>query len=502
MSAPGRFLRGVAQALSAMSLYRDGHPSRDRAVDGAFQALLALQEGEGPVHSFTFLEGAVVHNGLPDHEFRGWDWGARLSAAGIQRVETSATVPREEFELFLGELLEHLLGEGTGSAERRQTRVPSIIFGRVSVDGDWEEELPGGGADPEEFPGVATLLFSLREEAAAVEWLHDELRERDTLHMVEAEAVVRSLAVAMHGDQELLLPLLRLKRFDQYTTTHALNVAVLSMALAEYLGLPADQVRAFGISGLLHDLGKVRIPEEILNKPGKLTDSERAVMNSHPAEGARIILESRGDLDLAATVAYEHHIRIDGGGYPNLHFCRTCHAASNLVHLCNIYNALRTHRPYRGAWEEERVMGYLEEGAGTEFDPQLTRAFLAMLREWGHRIATLESPEDPVRGGEAGGGDADGEPPAASLLQGDHGATGSDSTPADLPPGWPPAPEELLHIWEGASAESEPEPPTEGEASLERGMGWGEREGSGGDGGEGDPGEDRDPGPGAPRGGS
>ena len=88
------------------------------------------------------------------------------------------------------------------------------------------------------------------------------------------------------------------------------------MALGEFLGVGPATVRAFGLAGLLHDLGKVRIPREILNKPGKLTPEERAVVEAHPAEGARMILEGSEPLDLAAVVAYEHHLYLDGGGYP------------------------------------------------------------------------------------------------------------------------------------------------------------------------------------------
>ena len=134
---------------------------------------------------------------------------------------------------------------------------------------------------------TATLGYTLGEEVEAVGWIHDELKDRKQLHLLEAESIVRSLSVAMHGDQAFLIPLLRLKRFDQYTTTHAMNVAILAMSLAEYVGLSPTEVRGFGIAGLLHDLGKVSVPEEILNKPGKLTDDERRVMNGHPAEGAR-----------------------------------------------------------------------------------------------------------------------------------------------------------------------------------------------------------------------
>jgi putative nucleotidyltransferase with HDIG domain len=216
--------------------------------------------------------------------------------------------------------------------------------------------------------------------------MHSEVGDRGLLPLLEAESVVRSLAVAMHGDQQMLLPLLSLREFDEYTTTHSLNVSVLTMALAEAMGLPARDVRAFGVAGLLHDLGKTRIPIDILNKPGKLSDEERAVMQSHTVEGAKLILTSDRQLDLAAAVAYEHHIMLNGGGYPNRHIQRECHCASALVHVCDVYDALRTHRPYRGAWEPEKVLKYVEDGAGTDFDPDIAHNFVEMMRRLEGRI--------------------------------------------------------------------------------------------------------------------
>ena len=124
--------------------------------------------------------------------------------------------------------------------------------------------------------------LTLGEEAETFRWLQSEVQSDGSVPLLEAEAVVRSLSVAMHGDSRMVLPLLKLKEFDQYTTTHSLNVAVLSMGLAESLGCRPTEIRAIGVAGLLHDIGKIRIPLEVLTKPGKLTDEERAIMNSHP----------------------------------------------------------------------------------------------------------------------------------------------------------------------------------------------------------------------------
>jgi putative nucleotidyltransferase with HDIG domain len=252
------------------------------------------------------------------------------------------------------------------------------------------------------------MSLDFHEEAAAVEWIHEEVRDREEVPLAEAEAVVGALTLAMHADSQVILPLLSLKEFDQYTTTHALNVSVLTMGLAEYLGLSAREVRAYGVAGLLHDLGKVRIPTEILRKPGKLTDAEFAVMQQHPVNGARIILESDRRLDLAAAVAFEHHIMIDGGGYPHRYCRRDCHRGSVLVHLCDVYDALRTKRPYRNGWDPESTLAYIERGLGAEFDADAGRAFIAMMREWEARAAEVGALAAAGAGGVDEGGAAEG----------------------------------------------------------------------------------------------
>jgi putative nucleotidyltransferase with HDIG domain len=185
----------------------------------------------------------------------------------------------------------------------------------------------------------------------------------------------------MHSERRIVLPLLQLKEFDQYTTTHSLNVAVLAMGLAEFMGCTPKQVRGFGVAGLLHDIGKIKIPLEVLTKPGKLTDAERQLMNQHPAEGARLILQSEESLEVAAAVAYEHHIMLNGGGYPALHYRRECALASRLVHVCDVYDALCTRRPYRDAWPSAKAVAYLTERAGLEFDPELVSALTRMLEQ-------------------------------------------------------------------------------------------------------------------------
>ena len=372
MSEPVRFLNSFAHALSVMTLYPEGHPSRESAIDAAFRELGDLTTAtKGP--SFTFLGEDVVYGRQTLRDLKEWSWGRRLTAAGIQRLEFERQVSRDEFESFLLEILARLTLSLIDTSEQRYARPLGVRFGAVGVQQQTDE--------PAEPLAIATLDVTLDEEAGMLAWLHDEVRSRGAIPLIEAETVVRSLAVAMHSEAHVVLPLLQLKEFDQYTTTHSLNVAVLAMGLAEAIGFAPADVRKIGVAGLLHDIGKVRIPLELLTKPGKLTPEERGLMNRHPVDGARTIIQTDADLEVAAAVAYEHHIMLDGGGYPMMHYDRACTLASRLVHVCDVYDALCTHRPYRDAWTSDAAMTYLAERSGVEFDRELVAAFIKLLSQ-------------------------------------------------------------------------------------------------------------------------
>jgi putative nucleotidyltransferase with HDIG domain len=378
-----RFLTGLSHALSAAVLYGDDHPAHQRAAEAAYRQLRELQKAEGLRLDFSLLDGEVVFGDRVLHELRAWDWTPRLAEAGIQRIEITGEAGPEEFEQFLDQLAARLAGRGMDTASFRHEGSGHLRFGHVAVH---REHAPAPAAAV-----IATLDYGLQEECQAIHWVHDEVGRSGNLPLLEAEVIVRSLSIAMHTERATVLPLLQLKEFDQYTTTHSMNVAVLAMALAEALGLGSAQVRAVGVAGLLHDLGKVRVPREVLLKPGKLTDKERAEIERHPVEGARILLAGDQPLDLAAVVAYEHHIMQDGTGYPCRHPSREAHYASRLVHVCDVYDALRTRRPYRDAWESEAALRYIEQRAGVEFDPALAGVFTALIRRGDQRVMAVPS---------------------------------------------------------------------------------------------------------------
>ena len=407
MSDPIRFLVSFGQAVSTMALYNDGHPARERAVDRSYRCLQDLQQND-PIPRFSFLGEETIYHDTALRELGDWEWGTRLAQAGVQRIELESSVTREQYEEFLEEMMARITLSFIDSAEARTHRPTGIKVGALGIRGETKELQQSIDAPTP----IATISYSLHEEIESIKSMHMDVMQRGRLPLAEAEAVVRSLSMAMHGDQQMILPLLQLREFDEYTTTHSLNVSVLVMALAESIGLAQQDIRTFGVAGLLHDLGKVHIPQDILNKPGKLTEQERQVMQAHPVEGAKMIIESGRRLDLAAAVAHEHHIMINGHGYPTPHYRRACHKASNLVHVCDVYDALRTKRPYRDAWEAERVITYIEERSGTEFEPTAATAFVTLMRKVEGGIQRSLMP--PANGVEPGAAPPGNKPDAAT----------------------------------------------------------------------------------------
>lgn len=368
-----------------MALYAPRHPARAKSAELAFEALQELQRSQ-VVLTFSFLGDEVVFQNKTLREMKDWEWSDRFTKAGIQRMEFVCEVIREEFDDFLYTIMAEVT---PGWRDPRHTQrsegseYTSIRYGAIGVRGDAEQFL----TDPMPVMGMD---FPLDEEAETIEMIYGEVQAGRPLPAAEIETVVASLSVAMHGDSEILVPLLQLKEFDQYTTAHALNVSVLAMGLSEFLGLGVRDTRAIGVAGLLRDVGMTKVPNEIVSKAGAPSDDEWEIIRRHPIEGARIILMSEPQLDVAAIVAYEHHMLPGGLGYPTPHFDRECHYASKLVQVCDCYDALRTRRFHRGAWAPESALRYVEDKAGTVFDADIAKAFVTMMRRWERRIIPLE----------------------------------------------------------------------------------------------------------------
>jgi HD-GYP domain-containing protein (c-di-GMP phosphodiesterase class II) len=139
-------------------------------------------------------------------------------------------------------------------------------------------------------------------------------------------------------------------------------------------------VRAVGLAGLLHDVGMVRVPQEVLDKSDPITPDERARLMRHPADGATIIMEAEGAPDVAVVAAYEHHLKPDGSGYPRLMYTRAGHTISRLIAVCASYHALTSARPFRSAWSSSDAITILQAAAGRDYDAEMVDVVTALLR--------------------------------------------------------------------------------------------------------------------------
>jgi len=171
---------------------------------------------------------------------------------------------------------------------------------------------------------------------------------------------------------------------DAYTHGHSARVAELSVHLGLRLGLGPAALRTLAEGAYLHDVGKVGIPDHVLNKPGALTDEERAWIQQHPIVGSDIVGRAPSLRD-ALTVIRQHHERYDGGGYPDGLAGEEISLFARIVAVADVWDALTSDRAYRAAWPPDRALRHLEAGRGTHFDPRCLDAFLALMAARGHR---------------------------------------------------------------------------------------------------------------------
>lgn len=198
---------------------------------------------------------------------------------------------------------------------------------------------------------------------------------------IEAEAavpLVEEISNSVMRNPGALISLARLKTADDYTFMHSVAVCALMIALARQLGLDEAQVREAGMAGLLHDLGKAMIPLAVLNKPGKLTDEEFALVKTHPEEGHKLLLTGKGVSEVTKDVCLHHHEKIDGSGYPKGLNGETMSLFAKMGAVCDVYDAVTSNRPYKVGWDPAESIKRMAEWQG-HFDPLVFQAFVKSL---------------------------------------------------------------------------------------------------------------------------
>jgi HD-GYP domain-containing protein (c-di-GMP phosphodiesterase class II) len=260
--------------------------------------------------------------------------------------------------------------------------------------------------------GVSSLRFCLEREATLIQqlrecWVYAIDAALATVGLVIADAIARhpvavlaplpllallatfarerrerlesltELNAAYHGIALVLGDVVEAD--DGYTGEHCRKVVQLALELGARLGVSGEQRRNLEFGALPHDIGKIAIPNEIINKPGKLTDGEWAIMSSHTVEGQRLLEQIGGFMRDVGAVVRSHHERWDGGGYPDGIGGDAIPLETRIITCCDSWNAMRTDRSYRTALSFEAARAEVRENIGTQFDPVVARAFLDMI---------------------------------------------------------------------------------------------------------------------------
>ncbi len=357
----------LALAIQGAFAYPENHPRVQELLTRLHQR---VQSGAAMLRGLNigFFRDHVVVDEVPFVEANPTlaRLTERMREKGIEKILISEGITYGELKRFV-----YFLAEGTGSTSEQLWE--SIVYGKIEV----AESACGASLELPPESKTASIL------AGATEVLKDVLvsiaTERKRSRVEEGRDIVSAVMKGLRQEGMLIDRLIRLQAHDDYTVTHSLNVCVLVVAQASRLGLPESRVREAGLAAMLHDIGKEATPSDILTKPGRLETREFDLMKSHPAAGAKLLRKIDCGSDLPMIVAFEHHIKYDRSGYPKVRTREPLHIASHMTQIADVYDALRSHRPYRPSMELERTLSIMNEGRGTEFEPRLFDDFVGIL---------------------------------------------------------------------------------------------------------------------------
>jgi HD-GYP domain-containing protein (c-di-GMP phosphodiesterase class II) len=290
----------------------------------------------------------------------------RMQEKGIEKILISGGITFGELKRFV-----YFLGDGLGSPAEQ--RWESITYGRVEGAGTADgASLRLAPPSPQSniLAGVTEVLKEVLVSLAS---------EGKGSRIDEGRDIVSSIMRGLRQEGMLIDRLIRLQCHNDYTVTHSLNVCILVVAQAMQSGLPERHIREVGLAALLHDIGKEMISADILNKTGRLDAEEFEEVKKHPLLGAKLLRRIDCGSDLPMVVAFEHHIKYDRSGYPRARSTDPLHMASYLTQIADVYDALRTDRPYRPCTELDKTLSIMKQGRGTEFEPRMLDGFFGIL---------------------------------------------------------------------------------------------------------------------------
>ena len=357
--------RRLAAAIRGAQLYAPAHPLVTRSARALIDTLTLVHQSTPSVAIGIVGQELVVGEvPVPRAAETMSELMRRLQQLGIERIVIDKGVEEAEIQQLVA-----VVAGGDGSDSTAALgKLPHNRVGRLEL----EEQISTSSGD------IATFRRLYHDAVKVAEDLWDSASTEGAPDSDAAREMVDSLAQAVAQNRTALLSLTALKNYDNYTFTHMVNVSILTMGQARGLGIDGAQLREFGMAALFHDIGKVQTPNEILNKPGALTSEEFTILKRHTVDGAEILRKTPEMPALAPIVAFEHHLRADGTGYPAA--SRTqLNLGTSLVGIADVYDAMRSQRVYHKGFPTDRILVVLQENDGKQFDQNLVRRFIQLV---------------------------------------------------------------------------------------------------------------------------
>lgn len=343
----------LARGISQRKMYFDGHPNVKRCATEFVDLLRRLLAAdETPTFLLGVVEGKLVHDGryLVGSTVVGRQLTSFADLLEAGGYEIDAQIETSELVRFFTLAAETEESPGSLEASRELFAANGIGLVKLSPPyrnyGTSQESID---LADETHSDIETLLAVYQAMFSTVEHAHMHAALDRDLQIDEARSVGESLVKVSRTGSTDIMNLVNYPDCDTYTVGHSVRVAMLSILVGRAAGLDENMLCELGAAGLLHDVGKGKIPQEVLFKPGRLDDEERAIIETHPENGARMLLDSRDATPLAVAIAWGHHRRYDGGGYPKMPHGDHTSELTQLVHVCDVFEALTAIRPYKRA---------------------------------------------------------------------------------------------------------------------------------------------------------
>jgi HD-GYP domain-containing protein (c-di-GMP phosphodiesterase class II) len=384
------FLRAFLPALTNAHQYTISHQLAIYSIETAYTQLLEAI-GRDITLPIVIVEDRVVVNEEPlEDSIYISRFIQFFKNRGIQHIRINHGITQEELKSFVA-----MLTAGPLSSGDAQTFL-HIQFGKIALGFKKDEEEQSGAdkaggceaneedADTEEKRKTAQIrryFENIQEkELGLLENVYGAIKKNQDLPDREIRDAVTDIITAIKQESSVLITFSPLRMLDEYTFTHSTNVCILTLAQAMGLKIKESLLHDIGVAAMLHDIGKIFVPEEVLNKRGKLTDAEFELIKLHPQKGAEYLFDKPGIPPLAIIVAYEHHMLYNHSGYPKVSSGWRQNICSQMTAISDIFDALRTKRTYRDSLETKIITDEITNMAGSTLNPALVKNFLFLLK--------------------------------------------------------------------------------------------------------------------------